>query len=185
MTSEVAQWIFRCSWSILLAITILWLLLYEDRPKDKAGIVANLIVAIPYLTVFGFYYTGRWIGTFEGNTLWHIMGTAIVLPGLTLNVYSHFLLRRNWSFMASIKKNHRLITAGPYGLIRHPMFASMLLIVPGSGFLVSNYLIIACTPIVWAIYYIRAKREEDLLRKEFPEYTQYISKTKMFIPRIF
>lgn len=185
MSGEIAQWIFRCSWSLLLAVTILWLLLYEDRPKDKAGIVANLIVTVPYLTIFGLYYSGRLIGTFEGNTLWRVMGIAMILPGLALNIYCHFLLRRNWSVMASIKKSHRLVTAGPYKQIRHPMFASMLLIVPGSGLLVSNYLMIASTPIVWAIYYIRAKREEDLLRNEFPEYNQYINKTKMFIPRIF
>ena len=87
--------------------------------------------------------------------------------------------------MASIKKSHRLVKSGLYRYIRHPMFASMLLIVPGSGLLISNYLVIAFTPIVGAIYYIRAKKEEELLKEEFPEYNQYIKETKMFIPGIF
>jgi protein-S-isoprenylcysteine O-methyltransferase Ste14 len=185
MTHEAAQLIFRYSWSILLAITVLWLILFEDRPKTKAGIVANLIVVVPYLTVFGLYYIRNYAGTFEGTTVFRITGAAVLFLGMAIYIYSHFLLRGNWSVMASIKKNHRLVKTGPYGYIRHPMFASMLLIVPGSGLLISNYLIIAFTPVVWAIYYIRAKKEEELLKEEFPEYGQYIRETKMFVPLIF
>ena len=185
MTQDLALLMFRYSWTILLLITVLYQLLFEDLPKTKAGIIINFIVIVPYLTVFALYYIRDYIGSYEGIIALRITGAVVLFLGVAIYIHSHFLLRGNWSVMASIKKSHRLVKSGLYSYIRHPMFASMLLIVPGSGLLISNYLIIAFIPVVWAIYYIRAKREEELLKEEFPEYEQYIRKTKMFIPGVF
>lgn len=65
------------------------------------------------------------------------------------------------------------------------MYASMTAIVLGSGLLIANYMVILFTPVVGIVYYIRAKKEEALLRGEFPEYDRYAGGTKMLIPGIF
>jgi protein-S-isoprenylcysteine O-methyltransferase Ste14 len=185
MTQEVSLLIFRYSWSLLLFITVLYLILFEDWAKTKAGVVTNFIVIVPYLMVFGLYYIRDYIGTYEGTIALRITGATVLFCGMAIYIYSHFLLRGNWSIMASIKKSHQLVKSGLYRYIRHPMYASMLLIVPGSGLLISNYLMLVSTPIVGAIYYIRAKKEEELLTKNLPGYELYVQETKMFIPRVF
>ena len=109
----------------------------------------------------------------------------MVALGLVGYVLSHLWLRQNWSLGASVKEDHQLVQGGPYRLVRHPMYSSMTLIVLGSGLLTGNYLIVASTLIVGAVYYLRASREERLLKGEFPEYGEYARMVKMFIPGLF
>jgi protein-S-isoprenylcysteine O-methyltransferase Ste14 len=61
----------------------------------------------------------------------------------------------------------------------------MIVIVLGSGLLLSNYMMILFTPVVGFAYYVRAGKEEALLIGEFPEYERYARETRMLIPRIF
>jgi protein-S-isoprenylcysteine O-methyltransferase Ste14 len=118
------------------------------------------------------------------TTVIRIAGAALVGLGTVGYILSHFYLRSNWSLFASIKEGQKLITNGPYRLVRHPMYSSMTVIVLGSGLLISNSLILLFTPVVIIVYYIRSKKEETLLRAEFPEYNEYSRKTKMLIPGI-
>jgi protein-S-isoprenylcysteine O-methyltransferase Ste14 len=185
MTPELSVLIFRYSWSFLLIITILYLILFEDWPKTKAAAITNFIVVVPYLMVFGLYYLRDSIGAYEGSGTSRIAGAALLFLGVSVYLLSHVSLRGNWSVMASIKEKHTLVTTGLYRYVRHPMYASMLLIVPGSGMLIADYLMILCMPIVGLIYYFRAREEEALLAGNLPGYDRYLRKTKMFIPWIF
>jgi protein-S-isoprenylcysteine O-methyltransferase Ste14 len=184
MTPELSILIFRYTWSFLLIITTLYLMLFEDWPKARAAAITNVIVIVPYLIVFGLYYLRDAIGSYNGSAVSRIVGAALLFAGIMVYVSSHVSLRRNWSVMASIKERHTLVRTGLYRFVRHPMYASMLLIVPGSGMLISDYLMILCTPVVGLIYYFRARQEEALLAGNLPGYEAYVRKTKMFIPWI-
>jgi len=65
------------------------------------------------------------------------------------------------------------------------MYSSMIVVVLGTGLLIGNYMMILFLPVVSIIYYIRARKEEELLRREFPEYERYTRETRMLIPGIF
>jgi|PlaIllAssembly_1097288.scaffolds.fasta_scaffold19987_5 protein-S-isoprenylcysteine O-methyltransferase Ste14 len=184
MTEKIAIIIFQVSWAFLLIIAVSAQILFEDKPKRQAGFVINLLVITPFVIALVWFYLRNYFGTFETTVATRIIGIVLLVLGMIGYISSHFYLQKNWSLSASIKEGHRLIKKGPYRFVRHPMYSSMLLVVLGSGLLIANYLIIIFTPIVGIAYYIRARKEEALLREEFPEYEQYARGTKMLIPCI-
>ena len=185
MTERAALIIFESSWGLLLFIAVLAQILFEDKPKKKAGVITNLLVITPFVVVFGLFYLRAYFGIYESTLATRIVGTVITVLGILGYILSLLSLRRNWSLSASIKEGHKLVRSGPYRLIRHPMYSSMTVMVLGSGLLTANYAIILCTPIVGIVYYVRGKKEEELLRGEFPEYDRYARETRMLIPGIF
>jgi protein-S-isoprenylcysteine O-methyltransferase Ste14 len=185
MTQETAVMIFKFSWGLLLAIAVLSQILFEDKPKKKAGFITNLLIITPFVIVLGLFYFGRYFGVFESTLATRIEGTVIVVLGMVGYILSLLSLLRNWSLSASIKEGHKLVKSGPYKLIRHPMYSSTTVIVLGSGLLIANYIMILFTPLVGIVYYIRAGKEEALLRGEFPDYDRYAGETRILIPGIF
>ena len=185
MKQETAVMIFKFSWGLLLVIALLSQVLFEDKPKKKAGFIINLLVITPYVVVFGLFYLGRYFGTYESTVATRIVGAVITVFGMIGYIVSLLSLRGNWSLSASIKEGHKLIKSGLYKLIRHPMYSSMTAIVLGSGLLIANYMMILFTPVVGIIYYIRTRKEETLLRGEFPDYDRYAGETRILIPGIF
>jgi protein-S-isoprenylcysteine O-methyltransferase Ste14 len=177
--------IFKISWFLLLAIAIIAQFIFGGKLKKKAGIIDNLIVVAPYLIVFGWFSVRDYFGTYKGNLLTQIAGLGFMALGIGGYIVSILFLRHNWAISAAIKEKHTIVGNGPYKYIRHPMYFFMILVILGSGLLISNYLVILYTPIVVCIYYLRAKKEEELLKETFLEYENYIKKTRMLIPGIF
>jgi len=77
-----------------------------------------------------------------------------------------------------------MISSGPYKFIRHPMYASALVIIWAGilGHFSPGNLIIAV--IVTIVVFIRITTEEQFLHAHFPTYMDYSRKTKLIIPYI-
>jgi protein-S-isoprenylcysteine O-methyltransferase Ste14 len=93
-------------------------------------------------------------------------------------------LGRHWRVDAALSSDHQLVRSGPYGLIRHPIYTSMLCMMLGTGFLI--------TPIPWllaalAVFIfgteIRVRVEDALLDARFAqEFREYRRTVKAYIP---
>ncbi len=185
INQESAILIFKLIWGILLAIAVLAQVLFKGRLIRKGGIIANLLVAAPYLVVFGWFSAREFIGTFKANIIVQVSGVVIAVFGGCGYIVSILYLRHNWSVSAAIKQGHTLVKSGPYRFVRHPMYFFMTLVVFGSGLLISNFLITLYTPVVLFLYYLRAKKEEEMLKNALPDYEAYCKEAKMLIPGIF
>ena len=78
-----------------------------------------------------------------------------------------------------------LVRNGPYRLIRHPMYASVLLLIWVSilgHWSVVNGIIGA---VVMVIILMRIPIEEQLLRERYPDYPEYARQTKRIIPFLY
>ena len=178
--------VFGVIWSLLLAIAVAAQVASSGvRSRRQAGPLTNLLIAVPFVLVLGFFYLERWIGAGSGSEAARLAGAALAASGLGLYVAAHVYLGRNWSIAAAIMEGQRLVTGGPYRHMRHPMYTAMMVVVIGSGLLVSDYLILASIVPVAAAYYVRASYEERLLATELPGYRAYAVRTKMFIPGVF
>lgn len=79
----------------------------------------------------------------------------------------------------------KLATSGPYAVIRHPIYASVLLLGLGLGCLFFSWLhllvVVASVPLWW----LESASEEREMTEQFgEEYDAYRQRTSMFIPGI-
>ncbi|KAG2107442.1 uncharacterized protein F5147DRAFT_697310 [Suillus discolor] len=56
-----------------------------------------------------------------------VAGSLFVMVGGVLRRYCMSTLGKFWSFRLSVKKEHRIVTNGPYSIVRHPSYTGALL----------------------------------------------------------
>jgi protein-S-isoprenylcysteine O-methyltransferase Ste14 len=144
--------------------------------NDK--IKASALVAIQFLCFLLIAVSGRIIAH---QPLWLTLEVA----GLVLGFWAFYAMGwRNLRTMPLIPEEARLVTDGPYRLIRHPMYTAVLLVVWAliiddfSLFRLASGLVLTLNQIIKLLY------EEHLLMRHFPEYTAYMRTSKRLIPFI-
>ncbi len=96
-------------------------------------------------------------------------------------------LGANWSFVARMRDDHRLVTDGPFAFVRHPIYSGLflLLLAITVGLGTWSHLIIA-VPLFAIGTGIRVAEEERLLREQFgAAYDSYAARVKRFLPGVF
>ena len=111
-----------------------------------------------------------------------LIGVVFCALGIGLAILARVYLGRNWGMPMSQKENPELVTTGPYGFVRHPIYAGMLLAMLGSAIGSSVFWVLPL--ILFGAYFIHsARREETLMITQFPDqYPSYIKRTKMLLP---
>jgi len=123
-------------------------------------------------------------GVATGNSWLLGIGLAIFVLGLALAVWARVYLGRNWGMPMSQKADPELVTTGPYGRIRHPIYSGIILAMAGTAIAVSPYWLIAAT-ILGAYFLFSAVVEERTMARLFPAaYPPYKRATKMLIPYV-
>ena len=55
------------------------------------------------------------------------IGSILILTGMVLRLTTYRYLGKFFKYEASIQKDHKLITSGPYALVRHPSYAALII----------------------------------------------------------
>jgi protein-S-isoprenylcysteine O-methyltransferase Ste14 len=119
-----------------------------------------------------------------GNPWLLAIGLAIFVLGLALAVWARVYLGRNCGMPMSQRADHELVTTGPYGRIRHPIYSGIILGMVGTAIAVSPYWLNAVA-ILGAYFLFSAAIEERIMARLFPvAYPPYKRATKMLIPYI-
>jgi protein-S-isoprenylcysteine O-methyltransferase Ste14 len=79
----------------------------------------------------------------------------------------------------------KLITSGPYSVLRHPIYASVIYFCSASLISYPRLSALGGVVLIIAGLSLRIIYEEQELRKTYPEYEEYSLKTKRIIPFIF
>lgn len=141
-------------------------------------LVAVLLVALPGSAAP--FLTAR----FAPRTEWTYWGGAgLTVAGLLFAVWARRRLGANWSGTVSIKREHELVTGGPYALVRHPIYAGLLLAFAGSVLARGE----ARGLLAWllaALYLLgRLRVEENWMTREFGDaYREYARRVKRLAP---
>ena len=110
-----------------------------------------------------------------------VLADILVIVGFSLCIWCLWWLGRSFSIMPQAR---RLVTGGPYRLIRHPLYACE--VVTLAGIILSNpsWWAITIAAITLVFQYLRIINEEKILREAFPEYGAYAQMTPMLIPSL-
>ncbi|MFZ9308872.1 MAG: methyltransferase family protein [Candidatus Nanopelagicales bacterium] len=104
--------------------------------------------------------------------------------GLVLGVLFYFSLEGARSVLPAPKETGKLKTTGAYSVIRHPIYSLILVI--GISVVIQHQSLLKI--VIWllllSVLWIKANFEESLLRKKFPEYSNYALKVGKFVPKL-
>jgi len=106
---------------------------------------------------------------------------ALVISGNVLAIYSLSFLGRSFSILP---ESRRLVTSGPYRLVRHPVYLAEELAMAGAMIQFFSAPAVLLLAIQIAFQIARIHYEESVLRAAFPEYEAYRARTSRLIPRI-
>jgi protein-S-isoprenylcysteine O-methyltransferase Ste14 len=150
---------------------------------------ARMLVFI-HMIAFALMYSGVGRAVFDLHTpaapVWQrVLGALVILGGGVL-VAAARIAFASWRFQAQLDAGHQLATGGPFGIIRHPIYAGLDLLALGTALWVPSVLTIVAVPAMALAGELRARAEEPLLERAFgDEYRAYRRRTKRFIPGLY
>lgn len=112
-------------------------------------------------------------------------GMAFGALGGCLMIWTFHTLGRNLTDTVVTRKDHTLVTSGPYKWVRHPFYGSAAFICVAATLLSANWLVLLSGAAVLSLLVLRTKTEEQKLLERFGEdYAEYCQQTGRFFPRL-
>ena len=155
---------------------------FKERRSPVATASMTAFFVLLYLTI-----RFRW-SAFDcsGLIIFRSFGLALMLFGAAFNVWGRFYLKTNWADHVRIYADQTLITTGPYRIVRHPLYASLIWMFYGAAIAYLNPLAAIENTLIFipAMIY-RSNLEERALQETFDDqYSDYRKKTGRFFPAI-
>jgi len=180
-------WVFLCVYLTPLVAILLYLMKkdpklferrvgkrWETRPTQKIIQAAMLITFIALMVSSSLDHRFGWSHVPAYAT---IDGDAVVVLGF---VIVFFVFRENTytSAVIEIDADQRVISTGPYAVVRHPMYSGAIVLVAGMAPALGSWwgllgMIPMTAVIVW-----RLLDEEKFLAASLPGYSEYLSTLK-------
>ena len=132
-------------------------------------------------------YAVLWQGRFWEHpvSLWRLgLAIAFLLLANVLAWSATLSLGRHWRVDAGLDAEHELITAGPYRLIRHPIYASMFCLLLGTGFLITPWHLFGIALALFLVgTEVRVRVEDSLLASRFGQtFRDYKRQVAAYVP---
>jgi len=146
-----------------------------------APIAGYVLVFVPYLSV-------GWFGQrfLPESFPIRLAGVALCTAGLAFAVWARRTIGANWSGAVTLKKDHELIQFGPYRIVRHPIYAGLLLAIVGTAAVLGEVRGIVAVVVTALGFANKIRAEERLMMQQFPsEYPPYRTRVKRLIPFIY
>ena len=194
------RWVHVAAFAVVMVGWLLFALLFllHKRPPGSQKATRREPLSLVGIGIQGLAFAAAWMLQRPRFTpIVPLPGLLEVVPPLVaaaLSILSVWLsldsvrtLGREWSLEARLVEGHRLVTAGPYGRIRHPIYSAMLGKLVALGLVLSHWIGLLLGLVLFAIgTAIRVSREEKLLRAQFgAEYEEYARRVPAILPRLF
>lgn len=120
----------------------------------------------------------------ERDTGWavHLASAILILAGTLFALYAMLWLGRSISVMPEAR---RLVTDGPYGVIRHPLYLGEAVSLVGLSLQYLSPAALCVMVVQFGFQLQRMKHEEAVLGGSFPEYDSYRARTSRLLPGLY
>ncbi len=189
-TTWPRAWIHLALWLITFAFNACVLLrlnreVLAARLRPKRGtqraerllmlLVLPLTLAIPIVAGLDAVRYG-WSGL-PFWTVWfgvgvHAVGDALILWCMVVNPFLEKTVR------IQADREHRVITTGPYAIVRHPMYSGVVLMLLAIPLVLGSAWTFVPVTAMSLLLMVRTEPEERMLRRELPGYEDYTHKTR-------
>lgn len=159
----------------------------KKREEGLTSKISGLLGLLGFLCMIVFLINPGWLAF--ANLLFPLwlrwVGFGVALAGFILLQWAQVTLGKSWSDTPRMMQEQTLITRGPYGFIRHPIYTAFILIL-GSPLLISANWLIGLTWFGMTLIEVISRiRFEEALMLEFfgNQYQEYMKKTGQLFPR--
>ena len=112
-------------------------------------------------------------------------GLLIHAAGISFAIMARSRLGRNWSATVTVKRDHELITTGPYAVTRHPIYTGIFFGLVGAVLILGELRGLIALVMAFTAMQMKMSKEEIFMRAVFPEYDSYRRRTRKMIPFIY
>lgn len=145
--------------------------------KNKA--LESVLVFIQFTTIAYVYLSTNWI------SIPYWCWTCIAIAGI-LAVWAIATMQLKYlRIQPSPLENTRLVKSGPYRVIRHPMYTSLLIMMFPPIIAEYSLLRLSLGILLLIDLLVKLNYEEKLLTLKFPEYKEYREQTNRLIPFLY
>ena len=158
-----------------------------DRRQEGLFILLTLrpIGFAVWLAVIAYLINPAWLAWSSLSLSPGLRWTGVPVFALAVGLLAWTLrsLGANLTDTVVTRREHRLVTHGPYRWVRHPFYDAMALVILAIALIAANWFILAAGAAVFALLAIRVTTEEGKLLERFGEsYRVYRARTGRFLP---
>jgi protein-S-isoprenylcysteine O-methyltransferase Ste14 len=148
-----------------------------------------VVAALGVLGIIDAYlpaYTDRVDFLAFGGEATRWLGCLLYTVGGVLRLAPVFVLGRRFSGLVAIQPEHRLATSGLYGIIRHPSYLGLFVLMLGWGLAFRSGVGVVIAVLSLGVLLARIEAEERLLSESFgAEYEAYRARTWRLVPYVY
>jgi len=149
------------------------------RTKEKETVQKKFVLAAYISFIVGILMVG-----FDRRWNWSTVSPALVIAAdiIVILGYAVFVLvireNRFLSRVVEVAPDQKVITTGPYAVVRHPMYAGTLVLYLFTPIALGSFWAVIPFALISAAFPIRILNEEKVLLRDLPGYGDYMKKTK-------
>lgn len=146
------------------------------REKEKTQVVVQIFFSI-------FFLGGYVLSGFDKRFGWSQVPVYIVLLADLVILLGYLIIFRVFrensyaSRIVEVEDHQELITTGLYSLVRHPMYVGVLIMYVPTPIALGSWLGLIPMMMIPLALVLRIRNEEAVLKRQFPEYSDYCRKT--------
>ena len=176
------RWIGAVAMLVTLASIFVGLGRGLRRPKGRQTGQAKQILRLPVYLLIGVPYFGFCFCLWRSLPLKLsararigalLLGSLLYFPGLALVFWGRVTLGKMYnassSFGVERYADQRLITHGPYAIVRHPIYVGLLIAALGGLLIYRTWTLVFLAMNAVGVIVFRSRREEEALALEFSE----------------
>jgi protein-S-isoprenylcysteine O-methyltransferase Ste14 len=185
---------YKIACDLWLLLAVVWLFgLVTAKPDARTQSAGSLLLeltlsSLAFCLVFTHYFRSGWRAwPFLPNSNFGGMGgLSLVLLGIAFSIWARLQLGGNWSSAVTVKEGHTLILRGPYALVRHPIYAGLLLAMLGVALIVGEVRGLLGVGVLFLSLWLKSRMEERFMLEQFgANYSSYQQHVKALIPYVF